>query len=615
MRYAIDTEYTLTNASEPVGRLVCVSIAGPSGCGLFHANDPQAREICRLALAHGVAFANAPADITVIWRRWPDLLPEIIDAYENDRVVDVLTSEKLIDIAEGEHFRRGGYSLAAVARRRGGIELAKADTWRLYYEQLLPFPVASWPADARDYAIKDAAATFVVDCEQQTKRAYYRPFGFDLLEDAPRQARAHLALYMQSLYGIRTDPDQVGRVSARLDAEIANLSDECIRAGLARWKGVAVPVLSRNKKAAAAMLEDFAATTGQAVRRTEPTAGHPAGQVQLSEEALESLSLPAGHPLDAYRRLGAAQTQRTGWIGPLSHPGGRIYTRYDELVESGRTSSSGFDDDWRSPCSRNLQNFPQDGGYRECLVPDEGHALIGSDLGAAELVSLAQVQLDWFGQSALADAMRAGRDPHGEFAARLLAIDYADFDEAGNPEHKRLRKLAKPWNFGKPGGMGAKRFIAWARTQYGVVVSIEEERHYTKLWHQQWPQMRPYFDRVSAMEGPGGRITLVQPRSGRIRGGMRFPDACNTNFQGLAADGAKEGLWRLFVATLTPSSALFGARQLLFVHDENVTQARLERAQEARAEQDRIMIAAFARWCPDVPVKVKSTITDCYQKD
>ena len=36
---------------------------------------------------------------------------------------------------------------------------------------------------------------------------------------------------------------------------------------------------------------------------------------------------------------------------------------------------------------------------------------------------------------------------------------------------------------------------------------------------------------------------MTQFLSGRVRGGCRFTQMCNTLFQGLAADGAKKALW------------------------------------------------------------------------
>lgn len=632
--HAIDTEY-VANAPGSIPPLVSVGIAGTSGCRLFHQSDPDAPDAIRDIFRDRVAFAMAPTDIVEIWSRWPALLGEIITALDGDRVVDVLTNEKLIDIAEGEYRKRGRYGLAAVAYRRAGIELAKGDdTFRMHYGTLLHVPVALWPAAATQYALDDPAATFAVWAAQEAFREANRAPGIDVLADAHRQVRAHLVLFLQTLRGIHTDPVAVAALAHRLDTEIARLEQRCIANGLARIGGTkAAPRVVRNTKVAAKLIEDIAISTGQIVPLTEK------GKVSLAEEALNELHIPSGHPLDDYRKLGSIKTLRSGWVEPLSHP--LVRTHYDECVSSGRTSSSGFDDGhtWE-PCSRNLQNFPKehtleklgigDADFRGCLVPRPGYAFVISDFSALELVTLAQVQLDWFGRSALADALRDPKrgDPHGEFGAEMLGVPYpADSRLPPGPgefnkklkAHKDARQGAKAFNFGKPGGMGAKRFIAHARDDYGVDLTPQEERRLTASWQRKWPEMKLFFDRVSEMEDRHGYITISDNRSGRIRGRMRFPDGCNTNFQGRGADVAKAAMWLIFLACIGfgeggASNPLYGCALVLFVHDENVLEAPIDRAPAALAEQERLMKLAALQFCPDVPIGVESTISDRYSK-
>lgn len=628
MLTAIDTEAFLATGDEPVPRMVCVSFAGAMGAGVLHVNDPAARAVVRYALANGVIFANAGFDVTVIWRQWPELLPEIFAAYEHDRVHDVLIREKLIDIAAGGLFRFGPYDLASVSLRRAGVELDKSeDTYRLRYGDLLPYPIAHWPAAATEYAVKDAVATLATFYAQAAFAAG-SPYPFQL-DDGCRQVRGALALYLQSLRGIDTDQDQVARVDRELARQIAHHIGVCLAHGLARLDGKARPRVVRSKDSAASMLVAYCESRGLRVPRTAPTDRFPAGQVSLDEETLIALGIPETHPLSSYRLLGSIATMRTGWCGPLSRS--IVRTKYDSLKETGRTGSAAFTvkekgrKHYWEDCSRNLQNFPQEGGYRECLVPPLGSRFVISDFKGAELVTLAQAQLDHLGRSALADAIIAGRDPHTEYAARLLHIPPALFDGA-NPQHKSARKLAKAWNFGKPGGMGARRFIAWALTAYGVVVTPQEEATNTFLWHQQWPEMQDFFSRTSALEGENG-IDVVLPRSDRVRGQCGFPDACNTQFQGPASDAAKEALWRLLRAQYDPTSPMFGGYeamrdptirpqvyQCLFVHDENVTVAPADRAEIVKQEQARIMVRAFRRWCPQVPCATEDHIVERYAK-
>ena len=304
----------------------------------------------------------------------------------------------------------------------------------------------------------------------------------------------------------------------------------------------------------------------------------------------------------------------------LRHP--IIRTRYDELVDSGRTSSSAPSDPWHGT---NFQNLPTTGGYRECLVPPPGERFVISDWGGAELVSFAQVQLDVLGSSTLAGILRDGRNPHTEFACRIMDIRTDQYDP-DNPEHVKIRRVAKEWNFGKLGGMGDPKFQIRLRKR-GTEMPLEEIRGYTRLWHETLPDVQTYFDwiktqpqsvRVLADGREMTTYTIRQVRSNRIRGGCSYTEACNTLFQGLAGDAAGTALWWLWLDGRDPESPLYAGKQttsqVLFVHDEPVSSVPLERAEAAKERQEQIMLAAFAHWCPDVPITVESKITERYCK-
>ena len=108
---------------------------------------------------------------------------------------------------------------------------------------------------------------------------------------------------------------------------------------------------------------------------------------------------------------------------------------------------------------------------------------------------------------------------------------------------------------------------------------------------------------------------MIQPRSNRIRGKCRYTEACNTTFQGLASDAAKECLWKTCERQyLFKDSALYGSHQVLFVHDENVIECDIDRAEAVKDELSELMIETYAIWCPDVPVGVDAIISPHYCK-
>lgn len=606
MAIALDTETTISTDAEPVPRLVSVALAGEGWSKLYPYSDPACYPDVFEAFREGCILANAPFDVHVLLRQWPDLLPDILDAYWNDRIFDVLTREKLIDIAQGTKTKDKRYGLGPVALRRADIELNKNDPYRMRYEALLGLPIEAWPEGAKRYALDDATATYAVFEAQEFVRVWE---GLFTLEEAGRQARKHIALYSHERRGLQTDRPFFRALLDKFDTEIAEHLEECRKSGLVRDNAKRDSGFSRNLKLAQQMMADVC---GDTARRTGPSTKFPEGQVALSEEALNAAEIPAGHPLDHYRQLGSKDTQRTRL---RSYDVPVVRTHYDELVASGRTSSA-------HPQVQNLTP-----AWRPGLVAAPEHVLLISDWSAAELVALAQVQLDLFGQSALADMLIAGRKPHAELGCRLFGIDPATFNKK-LPDHARAYQAAKPYNFGKPVGMGQARFIEYCKNDYGVIITPEQEAEYSDEYHRMFPEAKMLQQYVNGLQDRHTRtIDIVQPRSGRLRGGLGFCDACNTHFQGLAADAAGDALWNIWVAGLDSTSPLYGGMPVvrpdgtvpttggvLFVHDEIVTQVRREVAAEALVEQERIMIEAFGRWCPDVPIGVESHISERYGK-
>lgn len=615
---ALDTETSLPSNAEPVPRLVCVSVANDHGSALIHHSDPACKALVSEVLEGGVAAFNWPFDAFAIARKWPDLFPLIIEQLQAGRVFDGMTRDKLVDIAAGKRGQKGRrYSLAAVADRRCGIEKDAADPWRMRYVELIDTPIDAWPEDAKAYAIGDAVAHWQVYKWHEAWAAGSEDGA--TMADAARQARKHFALYAQTLIGIATDPEQVRKVEKGLRDQAVQWSAQLESLGLARWQGPKKEPRRKfvcDTKAAAAAMIDYCTQRGIKVSRTPPSKTAPEGNVRLDEETLELLQVPEGHPLDVYRRYKAQRSKLTK-IEIYKRP--IVRTRYDECKDTGRSGSSG-PQGRRKPhqvepwewIGDNLQNLPRKGGWREMLVPPPGHRFIISDYSGIELAAFAQVEMWMFGRSKIADAIRNGVDCHGYLAANLMGIPFEQFDRSIR-ECEERRQFAKIPNFGFLGAMGAARF-AQHSTKAGYPLTEAEARRVKNTWLRTW-QTRTYFDHWGRVQenSPGGRIRIVQPGSGRIRGGCTYSEACNTNFQGLAIDMAGDALWELFLAGLRPGP-LEGCSQVLFVHDENVTAAPADRAEAARAEQDRIMLEAAARWIPDVPVKVESTVVERYCK-
>ena len=641
MIYA-DTETHPFTAAEPIGRLVISSYSDGQNVRLVHRDDPQSVPVLMRALSVGLVMHGGSYDLLAWLRVYPQLLEPMIDALEAGRVHDTLLREKMIDHAYGARTRASRYDLGTVAELRAGLDVDKSDPFRLLYGGLDGVPLEHWPTGAREYAERDALVLAPIYAAQEKHRA--------VLTDEPRQVRAALALAAQSAHGICTDGQRVATLARLFAGAQTRLERECMDAGLARHKHKRKrpsPIV-KSQKQAKEMIAALAAETGQEYLRTPkctcpgtPHHPHCAGTPALSAEALEQLHVPryapcatcgnksdegcehqrTGHPLQAYRALGSLASKCTTYLTPLLQP--VTHGSYDPCVETNRTSM--YDP--------NQQNYPRSVtawipeeqlpivspgymypsgtpikprplGFRECLVPRAGHCFVIADWGMMELVCLAQTCLDKFGWSMLAEALRAGRDPHEDMGSAI-----AGFEIRGHAERKKWRTIAKALNFGFPGGLGAARFVAWAAATYGLTVTEAEAKALKRLWQRTWPEMRLYFDWVGQVTASGAGVIQLE-RTGYVRGGMGFTDAANFPFQGLAAGAAKVALWRCWVEHMRGH---LGA-PVLFVHDEIVIESPIEKALDHAANLERIMLGALAETCPDVPGTVETMITSAYTK-
>jgi hypothetical protein len=95
--------------------------------------------------------------------------------------------------------------------------------------------------------------------------------------------------------------------------------------------------------------------------------------------------------------------------------------------------------------------------------------------------------------------------------------------------------------------------------------------------------------------------------TGRLRAAASYPARHNNVFQGLASDGAKLALWKLWRA---------GYRIVNFVHDEFLIEVpdgpELE---EHDREITRLMVAGMTEVVPDVVVKVESVAARAWSKE
>lgn len=241
---------------------------------------------------------------------------------------------------------------------------------------------------------------------------------------------------------------------------------------------------------------------------------------------------------------------------------------------------------------------------------------IQADFPSLELYTLAQYCMTWLGRSKLAEALNAGMDPHLWVAAIILRCTYEEaLANKKDPEVKAARQLAKPANFGFPGGMGIAKFVS--STRKAVVkregraaweaMGLDEAR--AKLlkdqWQEAWPEMPAYFARVNdLLDEDTGRATVETLFTKRFRGAASYCAACNNGFQALGADCAKRAVWLVARACyVEQGSPLFNSRPVAFVHDELIAETDDGPGlHDAAYEMRRLMAVGANEYLPDVPI-------------
>lgn len=574
---------------------------------------------------------NAPFDICVV----EDEIKVNFDALiRGKRFWDTALMFRLIKLATDGRVPKQ-WNLQLVVKELLGVELEKEGTLRtsfgryrssdkVYYDQI--------PPEALVYAAIDAVATFKV-----FEILYSQMMGL-----SPKLHLSHKVQLMGAYALSRTSAFGIGFDVERKESFIAVLDE----------------IVSRTTKT----LADYGYIKGQK------------GNQKAYEKIINQCEIPLPYiakgrrsskaeDLDEWRGqypfieafLGFKENEKLrGFILKLNQS--RVHTKFNSLVNTGRTSSWG----------PNIQNPPRRPGIRECFVPAAGYCFLIIDYGQLELCALAQACFDRYGHSRMRDLINEGVDLHAWFASVITGKDVADVT-------KDERQAAKACNFGFPGGLGAKTFVEYALQTYQVRLTLEEAEDLKNKWREAFPELKLYLadtlrDRADFSSLPwcqdqeitvalfkriiGGETTSkksdrpysqdlldwafntilpqlcpecvgvaqgsaelkaevlresVTTKTGRIRANATYCQARNTPFQGLAADGAKIALYRLIRAYY---------RVVNFIHDEYLIEIPVDSDFNAvGANVQAVIIEAMHTVVPDVKIKAEWSVTDRWYKD
>lgn len=677
---AVDTETYLFGAGLKAPPLVCVSWAEEGQVWLrggVETEKDEALELLRDALntpnVH-IGGVNISYDFGVVCARDPSFQPLVFAAADAGRLHDCPILEALHDNARGLLFREASgrpfsaYSQQLLEARYLGLdrtfEKKGANSWRLRYGTLDGRRVEGWPQEAVDYPRADAKGALGI---LQIQLGAHR----NNLQCEAAEVQASWALHLSSCWGVRTDPEYTAMVVADLRVEHERSRREFFEAGIVRVRTATSKEVAKGAVDVidAAWLDEAAQRISNvlspwAIRRREDLAkaqralakgkslrfatdegrlselvtdayqGNPPttpmGQVSTSADTLDESD---NEILEKYSEAGGgekllstfAQVLEQGTAVPIN-------AEINTLVATQRTS-------YRKP---NLQQLPRY-GVRECFVPRAGWVYCSCDYAALELCTLAQVELNCFDASAMADAINAGQDLHIRLAAEVDCTTY-ELALARKKAHDKsmldLRQSMKAVNFGVPGLMGPAKLVLTARKQ-GVrfcelagrsekcsdnpkltvfkcraiaptcVVCLELATHYRDVLRQVFPEMVRYHEVTPQLAKDCENGTpFASMGTGMLRLETNPSAVSNHFFQNLAAQGAKAALYQVSKESYADkSSVLYGnCRPVVFIHDEIVSELREEHAHECALRVAEIMVREMRRFTPDVAIKVEPAL-------
>ncbi len=519
--------------------------------------------------------------------------------------------------------------------------------WRLRYCELDGVPLAHWPREAVQYAIDDATWARKVFVVQEQTRA---PRGYRSMNSESLQVYAATVLRMMSSVGFPVDREQVERVNARIEAVISTVESNLQVNGIVRGDGsVNQSVLHPRIEAAWAIKQQFP-------RRTN------SGKISADDETLEALE-GIDPVLDMYRERVGLSKIKTSFMPNLT--GGRVWSNYDILKETGRVSSYGNSDKAkRRPLypAVNIQQIPRKDGVRECFLPPTGEptlpcavppnwVLCSMDYSALELCSVGQVTYSLFGFSVHREKINAGYDLHS-YLGSGMAMPLAPHVVDGTSDHelaymalrkyakaklpddddvsemaeliRKMRKeagswrnFAKPTGLGYPGGLGPATLVTFAKATYGVEMTEQQALAFRDLWHAIYPEMKPFFAWVNKQtdtQKPSDGLYVYETQGfNRFRAGASYCATANGKaMQSLSADGAKRAtawMGRACFGGLDKSSPYFllnGSLLAAFIHDELLTAFPDDVLLTERCLLgSNLMVEAMRKSMPDVKITVE----------
>ena len=627
-----------------------------------------------------IAIHNAQFDLLVLLKQDFSLLVPIVKALKDGRIVCTAIAQAMMNASLPSLHMHSQVSLLEsmkpylsedkykhLKKIKDGEKSKKVDdtptlfddppkkkgSIRTSFGDLIDTPIDEWDEIAVAYAKEDAIfarALLYTQWGKSCRLASNKAMHF--LEDVPRQTYADFVLAFASVYtGIHLDRTMHATADRELEIRQAELATQIV------GKGYMIKDKDGYKIPPKPLQDQFVQIYDKlkvAKKDRKLTTG---GDISIDEEATENLIflmnkassedfkdiLETLDLIDEYRDITKQRnTYLKNFAKAFDCEDHRLRYRFKGYgAGTGRTSSS----------EPNLQNLPRSGSVRNVIRASKGHILGLCDYSNAEMRTLSQIHLDEGRDSILAKRYKddPNFDPHLFVSAQFCGVTYEQAIEYyGDKKHplykdlKEKRNLAKVLNFGLAGGLGVKSFISYAKG-YGFkganILKFHEVDKSIKAWKQVYSEMVDYF-KVRAERAPKDeeiyrrnlawddgafRSVYQYPRSNRFRFCDGYTNGCNSPFQGMASDGAKNALILVFEECMfSKLSPLFGSRIVCFIHDEIIIEIPVsdidaehytQQGKDAVDRLSQLMKQGMEIMTPDIQAVCETTLSYRWDKE
>jgi DNA polymerase-1 len=542
---AIDTETTGLDFSEDYVRLLQVKIDNDEVFifDFFDYDDEQKRYIVNILLnyTNGIlVFHNAIFDLSMLY-------PYAHIKRTDFKLFDTQVAEKIIDCG----LNRKGFSLEDLCNKYLNIKLDKS-------EQTGNWLIKKLSIEQIRYAKKDVEVTYELYGILKNKleqMGLTKAFNIDI-NCIPTIVRCIKD-------GIYLDFNDWELIAQQLQFEYDKLEDQ-ILIMLDRHINLNSPIQLKE------VLQDLnlgikVETTGKDFLDTIKDR-HPVLPLLIEYKTISKKLTSFGKEYQKYK----------------SSKDNRLHPKYNLIgTATGRFSCN----------NPNIQQVPREKNYRKCFkAQEDGGVLIKADYSQIELRIATHLSQD----PVMLKAYELGEDLHTLSASKLLGVPKEQVT-------KEQRYQAKSFNFGFLYSMGAESFKDYAKTNFGLEITLGKAEIFKKRFFETYRGLKDWHSKLSRKDYS---VTL----GGRIRryDNYMLGELYNSPVQGTGADILKVALFNIFKTLLC--SELRPVKIVAIVHDEIVLECKETDSEMISRELKNCMMEAWYQFIADVKIDVDITI-------